>query len=463
LLVLAVLAGTACSRSAPLVTEPATVPERTLIRAVAVFDGRGDARTTAQDVLIEGDRIARVAPTGAITPGEDTAVVEGAGLTLLPGLIDMHGHVLSNPRPVWGGGSPDGDRNLQSYLYCGVTTVFDPGSLDSDIFDRRAAVAAGDLLGPTIFTAGPIFTTPGGHPVALLRSLAPWWLRWYVVPHFTREVATEAEARTAVAELAAARPDAIKVAIDAIPLETPIIGEDVVGAIVDEARKHDLRTVAHVGTVADALEAARAGVAAWMHGVYKEPIPEEDMPAIVAAGIPYVATTVVFDGYADVFDGVRVATALERETAAADVLDSFAPVPEEYGTASLRAFVAALSKSRAARCDNVRRVHAAGVTVLAGADSQSGVFPGPGLHRELALLVQCGLTPVEALRAATADAARFITEDADPDFGIIAEGKRADLVLVAGDPTTDVAASEHIREVFRAGVRLERHPIANAS
>jgi imidazolonepropionase-like amidohydrolase len=158
-----------------------------------------------------------------------------------------------------------------------------------------------------------------------------------------------------------------------------------------------------------------------------------------------------------------VATAHERETAAADVLDSFAPVPEEYGTASLRAFVAALSKSRAARCDNVRRVHAAGVTVLAGADSQSGVFPGPGLHRELALLVQCGLTPVEALRAATADAARFITEDADPDFGIIAEGKRADLVLVAGDPTTDVAASEHIREVFRAGVRLERHPIANAS
>jgi imidazolonepropionase-like amidohydrolase len=121
-----------------------------------------------------------------------------------------------------------------------------------------------------------------------------------------------------------------------------------------------------------------------------------------------------------------------------------------------------IAETREARCENVRRVHAAGVTVLAGADAQSGVFPGPGLHRELRHLVRCGLTPAEALRAATGDAARFITRADDPDFGIVAEGKVADLVLVDGDPTADVAASEHIRAVFRHGVLLERHPLAPA-
>ncbi len=448
-----------CAQPDPLISVPDDPPTRILIRSVPIFDGTSLERTFPRDVLIADGRIARIAPSGSVKARADIQVIAGVGLTLIPGLIDVHGHVGSDSGPVWEGALPDPDRNLESYLYCGVTTVFDPGALETDTFDRRNAVAAGELVGPTMFSAGPIFTTPGGHPAALLQAMVPWYLRWYLLPRFTREVASVEEARAGVQGLLSYEPDAIKVVVDAIPLEVPILGGDIVRAIVDEARAHGLRTVAHIGTVDDALRAADAGVAAWMHGVYKERIPTDVLPRIAAAGIPYVATSVVFDAYADVFRGGRVATRLERETVDAAVLSSFAPVPDGYGPENLRRYVEHLAGTREDRCENVRMVHEAGVTVLAGADAQSGVFPGPGLHRELALLAACGLTPAEALRAATGDAARFLADDPDPEFGIIAEGKRADLILVDGDPTADITATERIHKVFQRGIPLERHPV----
>ena len=92
-------------------------------------------------------------------------------------------------------------------------------------------------------------------------------------------------------------------------------------------------------------------------------------------------------------------------------------------------------------------------------DAQTGTFPGPGLHRELAALVTAGLTPVQALRAATGDAARFVTGQTDPEFGMIAVGKIADLVVVDGDPTTDIGRTSHITRVFLGGADLPRHPL----
>jgi imidazolonepropionase-like amidohydrolase len=353
---------------------------------------------------------------------------------------------------------------MQAYLYCGVTTVLDPGDLATDAFVRRDAVARGELLGPHIFAAGPMFTTPGGHPVAALRLLAPWWLRWYVIPRMAREVATPADARAAVDALAPLHPDVIKVAVDAVPLEEPILDSETLRAIVEEARAQGIRTVAHIGTTADALEAADAGVAAWMHGVYKERIPDEVIPRLAAAGIPEVATLTVFDSYADLYEGRREATALERETVPARILDAFVPIPANGRPAEFETFFALVAATRDARGDNVRRMHAAGVTILAGSDAQTGVFPGPGLHRELAALVAAGLTPAQALRAATSDAARFVTGQAEPEFGTIAVGtiavgKIADLVLVDGDPTADIGRTAHITHVFLGGTELPRHPI----
>jgi enamidase len=442
----------------PLVTAPPGPPPRTRITNVFIFDGRASTLIPPQDVLLEDGRILAIVGKGLL-PAEGELVIDGTSGILMPGLVDVHGHTGANSAPPWAGEFPDPERNLQAYLYAGVTTVLDPGDLAPAVFDRRAAVASGELLGPQIFAAGPIFATPGGHPVGVLHSLVPWWIRWYVEPRMTRVVATAADARTAVAALAPLRPDVIKVAVDAVPLGAPLLGGEVLRAIVAEARAHGLRTVAHIGTVADALEAADAGVAAWMHGVYKERIPDEIIPRFVAAGIPYVATSFVFDDYADIFAGTRESTALERETVPADALASFKPVPEDWQRGEFSEFFAMLAATREARCDNIRRLRAAGVPILAGADAQAGVFPGAALHREIASLIRCGLTPPQALTAATAAAASFVSGEAEPDFGLVRNGKRADLIVVNGNPLVQPQVLDDIRFVIKGGVVLQRHPI----
>jgi imidazolonepropionase-like amidohydrolase len=427
-----------------------------------VFDGRSPVVIPPHDVIIEGGRIKALVGRDYGTSDQEH-VIDGTGRILMPGLIDVHGHTGTNSAPPWLNGFPDPERNLQSYLYAGVTTVLDPGDLAPDVFERRADVASGDLLGPRIFTSGPIFAITGGHPTAALDVLLPWWLRWYVKPRLTREVGTPDEARAAVAALVPSRPDVIKVAVDAVPLRAPILGGDVLKAIVDEARANGLRAVAHIGTVADALAAADAGVAAWMHGVYKERIPDDQIPRFAEARIPYVATSHVFDDYADIAEGKREATALERETVPAEVLDAFNHRPANAEPPEFTEFFRMLVATREARCDNIRRMVEAGVQVLAGADAQAGVFPGPGLHREIDTLMRCGLTPFQALTGATAAAARFVTGQDDPDFGIVREGKRADLILVNGNPLVEPRSLHWIHMVMKDGVVLERHPIATAS
>src|SRR5207244_5395371 len=115
---------------------------------------------------------------------------------------------------------------------------------------------------------------------------------------------------------------------------------------------------------------------------------------------------------------------------------------------------------RGAWRDNVRRLQETGVTILAGSDMQAGGFPGAGLHREFPLPAESGLTPAQAIRAATLDAARFLADGKEPDFGVVAEGKRADLLLVDGDPTQDLDALARIRAVIKGGVVLERRAIS---
>lgn len=447
---------------AELVRRPATVAPAVLVEDVAVLDVASGTRTPHRDVLVVGDRIAAVADHGAADPPPGAQRIAGAGATLLPGLIDAHGHVGNNSAPSWKSTFPDPERNLRAYLYCGVTTVLDPADLIGEAFARRDRVASGALLGPRIVASGPMVTAPGGHPVAVLDHLAPWWIRWYLVPRVTRQVDSPDAARVAVAEIAGAGADVIKLSVDRIPTDAPRIRREVLAAAVDEARHRGLRAVAHIGTVEDAIDAADAGVAAWMHGVYKERIPDDQIARLAAYGIPMVPTIAVFESYALFGQGPRPDTPLERETVEADVLAAFDSVPDDPAVVFFRPFFERLRGQREAWRDNVRRLRAAGVTILAGSDTQTGVFPGAGLHRELHLLTEAGLTPAEAIRAATLDPARFLANGAEPDIGIVAEGTRADLLLVDGDPTADLDALARIRAVIAGGVPLERHAIGGS-
>jgi imidazolonepropionase-like amidohydrolase len=459
LLVLAAAAAGCQKPPEPLAWLPQVAPQSVLISRVGVLDVASGAIAPDRDVLISGGRIHGIGPSGTLKAAEGATVIEGAGATLLPGLVDMHGHLGNPPEPSWTSRRPDPERNMRSFLYCGVTTVLDPAAVTPRVFEHRERVAAGTLLGPRIYTSGPMLTAPGGHPVAMLDATVPWPFSAYFISRSTRELATPEQARAAVRELAELHADVIKLTVDRIPDEVPRLSREVMAAAADEARRAGIRTVAHIGSFEDAKDAAEAGAALWVHGVYKERLSDAQVAQLAAYRIPMVATLYVFDSYATLGREPRVATPLERETAKAGVLAAFDHPPQDGRNAFFRPYLESLRPLRQAWRNNVRRRRAAGVTILAGSDAQMGVFPGPGLHRELALLTEAGMTPAEAIRAATLDGARFLANGHEPEFGLVAEGKVADLLLVEGDPTQDLAALGRIRAVFKGGVPLERRAI----
>jgi imidazolonepropionase-like amidohydrolase len=453
------VASTGCSKPAPLVTMPDKRPAAIVFVHANVLDVTTGTIAAAQDVVVSKGTIQAVGASGSVAIPDGAERIDANGATLLPGLIDSHGHVGNSPAPPWAGAFPDANRNLESFLYCGVTTVLDPADLEPDAFERRDEVAAGRLLGPDIFASGPMLTAIGGHPIPVLDELAPWWIRWYVKRHAVRPLATDADVVSAIDGLVAQHADIVKMAIDSIPEGAPRLSEDLAQKVVAEAHRKGLRVVSHIGTFADAVEAGNAGIDAFMHMVYKEPLSEEGAEKIASYGIPVVATMGVFENYALLGHGPRVPTPLEKETADAELLASFDEIPADAASPEFRKFFDQLYATREAWRKSIRYMRAAGATVLAGSDAQSGVFPGPGLHRELALLVEGGMTPAQAIRAATWDAARFLARTEDPPFGSVAAGKRADLLLVEGDPTTDLANLAKIRVVMKHGVPVERHPI----
>lgn len=449
----------ACSKPVPLVSLPEQPPAAVVFENTGVLNVATGRIAPAQDIVVREGRIAAIGATGTVEVPNGAARIDGRGATLLPGLVDSHGHVGHESAPPWSGAFPDADRNLQAYLYCGVTTVLDPADMEPDAFDRRDQINAGTLLGPTIFATGPMLTAVGGHPIPVIDQLAPWWIGWYVKRHAARPLGNDEDVRSAISGLVASRADFVKMAIDSIPDEAPRLNEQLAADVVRTAHENNLRVVAHVGTLADALQAGNAGVDAFEHMVYKEPLDQAGAAKIAAFGKPVVPTMGVFESYVLFGQGPRVPTLLETETVDPKILTAFDEIPEGAITPIFRDYFELLHANRQGWRESIRLMRAEGVILLTGSDAQSGVFPGAGLHREFALLAESGLLPIEVIRGATVEAARFIENTDDPTFGIVATGKRADLLLVDGDPTAHVANLSRIRTVMKNGVPLLRHPV----
>ncbi|MBW4717223.1 amidohydrolase family protein [Saccharothrix obliqua] len=374
---------------------------RTLIRGVRVFDG---SLTTARaDVLIDGDRIAE--PYGQPVD----VLVDGAGKTLLPGLIDAHTHVF--------------DGNLAQALAFGVTTELDMFSLPANLARQRALAAERDDVAD-VRSAGTLATAPGGHPSQLMAALVDAASFGDAVGPFDT-VADAGQARAFVAARVAEGIDYLKVVVDDGAVhgaDLPTLSPAVVTALVEAAHAAGLKVVAHAITAAEVRVALDAGVDGLAH-VWADEVPDSaELAARVAAQRVFVVSTLVY----------------------------FAEISRHGSGAADHA--AAGSGDNAVR--TARVLHEAGVPLLAGTDATPfAPAHGESLHRELDLLTRSGLGNEEALAAATSLPARHFGL---ADRGRIAPGLRADLLLVDGDPTHDIAATRSIADVWRRGVRQSR-------
>ena len=405
----------------------------TAIINARVFDG--DRTLEASTVVLDATGILAVGgqpPAGA-------EIVDAQGGTLLPGLIDAHVHTNA--------------ESLALALRFGVTTELEMQGTNTA--DNRAHIAGNDALAD-VRSSGFGITPPGGHPSELFpegfrpgppagapRPAGPAPLMPFS--------STPEQAVGFIPQLIERGSDYIKFMVDDGSVEghpgLPMLDGATLHAGVAEAKRLGMLTVAHTLTIDATRMAIEAGIDGLVHLFMDGPHTDEIITLIRDSGA-FVVPCVVLDASMmgisgdELADDPRVASRLD-EAWTKTLRSSFNHYPQGNITDVL---------------GSVRALHEAGVDILAGTDVSmampflGGLAHGASVHHELQYLVRAGLTPVQALRAATSTTARRF---ALTDRGRIAEGLRADLLLVDGDPTTTISDTLNTRAVWRRGTRLE--------
>ena len=423
-----------------------------VLRNATVLDVEAHRTLRDRSVLIEGGRITGVVEDGRATgegPGAD--VVDCGGRYVLPGLVDAHVHLRPGPhagphsdRPPVDSGQQAGARpddvaaQLHSYLYCGVTSVFDAGNEAGLVWPLRESERSGQLLAPRVFCAGPFVTCTGGHGSEILEAV---------------EVDDLPADLPRLRSHLARRPDLVKVTYDehnwgVRPL-VPILSPSVLRGIVDVAHAESLRVTVHISNEMRAREAVDCGADTLAHPVIQSPITDEFAELLAVRRLPVVSTLAIGERYFRLADDP---TFLDQE------LYQTCIGPEERRRLATEEHLAQ-QRNRWADWmrvmtpiaqENLRRMVAAGCIVATGTD----LSLGPELVHELALLQDAGIPPWEVLTCATLNAASFLGKE--QEMGSVKAGNLADLVVVDNDPSTDVSRLASLFMVVKGGRIIDR-------
>jgi imidazolonepropionase-like amidohydrolase len=386
----------------------------TLVQDVRVFDGK--AVHERRSVLFDDARVVDADFRGPAPAG--ARIVQGAGRTLLPGLIDAHTHAF---------------RQVDLPVLFGVTTQIDMFTAVPVMQDAKRSMAAGRHAGQAdLFSAGILATAPGGHGTQ------------FGVPIPT--LSSPGEAQAFVDARIAEGSDFIKIVLEAGGHGAGAMNSlDIATAtaLIEAAHRRGKLAVVHVSTEKDARAALEAGADALVHlflGAAPDPTAVDSLARLAKRKNAFVIPTfTVMESMAgvrgdDLLGDADLAALVERE-GRATLKARYGQQARPQLLAMPKAVTAALAK--------------AGVPILAGTDAgNAGTLYGISMHRELAALVEAGLTPSAALAAATsAPAAAFRLGRR----GCVATGCKADLLLVEGDPTRDITATRRIVEVWKDG------------
>jgi imidazolonepropionase-like amidohydrolase len=427
-------------------------PSVLIIHDVTVVDTTGGPPQTHRTVIVRDGKIDEIGTSAGATGAKLSGVhVDGTGKFLIPGLWDMHVHM------VFGEWFPRGKEiTLPLFIAHGVTGVRDMGGELDVLRQWRKDIAAGTLIGPRIVMSGPMLDGPQ--------------------PRFPSSIAikTPEDGRRAVDDLKRRGADFIKL--------QSLIPRDAVFAIADEARKQGIPFVGHVPDVVRASEASNAGQKSFEHliGIFEGSSPLEDeflkgakgpgkflstydpkraaaLFAILAKNQTWQCPTLVWE---------RGGNLIEERDFAHDARAKYVPaywkdvtwkrftdqVVHEFNTDDLATRKRFVEKE----LEVVNAMHRAGIPFLAGTDTPPGVyvFPGFSLHEELERFVAAGFTPMEALQTSTLNPARFL--GIEDRLGTVEKGKLADLVLLDANPLDDIRNTQKIAGVVVNGRYFSR-------
>ena len=433
-----------------------------LIRNARVFVGDGKVIESAS-VLIKGGKIAEIYEANAPDPKTLKAdVVEAAGKTVLPGLIDVHVHLGAS------GGFLDDfskfdpkkavEREMQSYLFCGVTSVRSAGDAVDDTLKVRKLFGSGEKLGTELFLCGPLFTAEGGHGTEYGKFL-PEALRAGFIAQFVRTPKSAEEARQQVDALAAQKVDAIKGVLEsgAPGYSFNRMDVNILRAVTAEAHAKGLPVAVHTGKAEDVVDAVSLPADSIEHGSFADEISDATIAEMKAKGIAYDPTLSVVEGFTNFAKGDTslLKRSLVQQVTAKELIQGteHAAVKSEFN--ELREGLNHYPMSMEAGSKNLLKAWRAGVMLVTGSDAGNFlVLHGPTVQHEIELWVAAGIPVEVALQAATSNAAKLLR--ADSRLGTIEKGKEATLLIVDGNPLQDVHALSAVSNVFVKGERVNR-------
>ena len=433
------LAGCADGSSAPT---SAPVSSAVVYDGARLIDGTGMPAIEAARLVIDDGAVLAAGPRDEVESPPGAIVVDLTGTTVMPALVNLHGHVGFQRGLTYDAGNYTRENvvdHLNRYAYYGVGVIVSLGTDAGDVWsDIRRDQEAGSLGGARLFTAGRGLARPNAGPgAAALRPSA-------------YGVTSEEDGRRYVQELAARGVSFVKIWVDDRGGSVEKLEPDLYRAIIDEAHRRDLAVIAHVFYHADAEELVAADVDGFAHLVRDREMDDALVAAIVERDVFVMPNIGISERGRHTTPPAWLGTPILAETVTPDVLaratDSFASRAADAAERAARSYEQ-MERSLA-------KLHAAGAALVLGSDS--GVqdhFYGFSAHRELELMVAAGLSPMDAIVTATSRSADRLGLD---DSGRLAPGARADFIVLDANPLDDITNTRRIADVYLGGTAVDR-------
>lgn len=416
-----------------------------VFKGAQLIDGTGAPPIKKSVLVVEGDRITAVGKEGKVHYPKNARVIELEGRTIMPGIVNGHGHLglgAGTQNRADGYTRENVESALVQYEQYGVTSMISLGLNRDLIYELRDEQRKGTFPGATIFTAGRGFGVESGAPpipVAADQVYRPQ---------------TPDEARTQVREMAQHHPDIVKLWLDDMYGKYPKMDPAIYKAVIEESHKQALRVAAHVFYLADAKGLIADGVDVLAHSIRDLPVDNELIEMMKAHSVLYIPTLMV-DESAFVF--------AENPSVMQDHFFKLAVSPEllqQFESPEYRRKVENdpnLSKVKAAFAmgqRNLKTLGDAGVHIAFGTDSGANParIPGWAEHHELELMVRAGLTPMQAIVAATKESAAVA---GSADIGTLEAGKRADFLVLAASPLDRISNTRQMLKIWHGGKEVK--------